>query len=66
MKKLARLAFLPMFFLGAAPSYASCARVAGVAVACNHHASYHRARAEQRYHAYHHDYHRQYSNGYYH
>jgi hypothetical protein len=55
-----------MFFLGAAPSYASCARVAGVAVACNHHASYHRARAEQRYHAYHHDYHRQYSNGYYH
>ena len=29
MKKLALLAFLPMFFLGAAPSYASCVRVPG-------------------------------------
>ena len=66
MKNLALLAFLPMFLLGAAPSYASCARVAGVAVGCNHHATYHRVHEERRYNDYHHDYHRQYSHGYYH
>jgi hypothetical protein len=66
MKKLALLAFLTMFLLGAVPSYASCARVAGVAVGCNHHATYHRVHEERRYNDYHHDYHRQYSHGYYH
>ena len=50
MKKLALLAFLPMFFLGAAPSYASCVRVPGVAVGCNYHPTYHRVR----YNEYHH------------
>ena len=63
MKKLALLAFLPMFFLGAAPSYASCVRVPGVEVGCNYHPTYHRAR----YNEYHHHYYpRHYSHAYYH
>jgi hypothetical protein len=62
-EKLALLAFLPMFFLGAAPSYASCVRVPGVEVGCNNHPTYHRAR----YNEYHHHYYpRHYSHAYYH
>jgi hypothetical protein len=65
MKSLVLLAFLPMFFLGVAPSYANCVRVAGVAVGCNHHETYrHRVHEERRYNDYHRDYPRQYSQRY--